>query len=134
MQFGFKIKSLQLDGGGEFISNAFKDLIASNGMTHRVSCPYTPQQNGLVERKHCHIIETTITLMDAAGLAQEFWYHASAHVVFLINRMPSKTLRMYSPYFALFDKHPNLQELKIFGIAVYPYLRHYNDNKLQPRF
>lgn len=42
VQFGFKIKSLQSDGGGEFISNAFKDFIASNGMTHIVLCPYTP--------------------------------------------------------------------------------------------
>lgn len=78
-------------------------------MTHIISCPYTPQQNGLVERKHRHIIETTITLMDVASLPQEFWFHACAHFVFLINRMPSRVLQMNSPFcalYALYDMPP----------------------------
>lgn len=40
---------------------------------------------------------------------------------------------MNSPFFVLFDKHPSLQDLKIFGRALYPYLRHYNSSKFQPR-
>ena len=38
-----------------------------------------------------------------------------------------------SPFYALFDKHPLLEDLKIFGSTIYLYLKHYNDNKFQSR-
>lgn len=40
---------------------------------------------------------------------------------------------MNSPYFYLYDKHPSLQDLKVYGSAVFPYLRHYSDSKFQAR-
>lgn len=98
-----------------------------------ISCPYTPQQNGFAEKKHRHIIKTAITLMTTAQLPQNLWFHACAHSVFLINRMPCRTLGMKSPYQVLFRVKPQLQGLRIFGTAVYPYIRPYNANMLQPR-
>ena len=86
-----------------------------------------------MERKHRHIIETAITLLTAASLPHKFWYHAVAHAVFLINRMPSKTIGMVSPFQKLFNTLPEISSLKVFGSAIYPYLRPYNDHKLQPR-
>lgn len=55
------------------------------------------------------------------------------HAVFLINRMPSKILQMISPFEKFFHKKPDLSTLKVFGSAIYPYLRHYNAHKFQPR-
>ena len=40
---------------------------------------------------------------------------------------------MSSPYLLMYKKAPDLQSLKIFGSAVFPWLRPYNANKLQPR-
>ena len=65
-QFSIKIKTLRSDGGGEYTSSAFKSYLLQHGITHQISCPYTPQQNGLVERKHRHLVETTITLLSQA--------------------------------------------------------------------
>ncbi|BBH03567.1 hypothetical protein Prudu_014481 [Prunus dulcis] len=59
---------LKSDGGGEFLSKVFTDFLASKGIVRRLSCPYTPQQNGLAERKNRHIIETAITLLTTAAL------------------------------------------------------------------
>ncbi|CAL9022249.1 unnamed protein product [Prunus brigantina] len=132
-QFSAAIKCFQSDGGGEFLSKVFTYFLASKGIVHRLSCPYTPQQNGLAERKNRHIIETTITLLTAAALPGQFWFHSTAHAVYLINRMPSYVLHNQSPYFRLFGHHPDLASLRIFGTAVYPYMRHYNVHKLQPR-
>ena len=98
-----------------------------------VSCPYTPQQNGLAERKHMHVVETAITLMTDANLSSMFWYHAVSHATFLINRMPCRNLQMKSPYQILFGQNPEIHHLRIFGSAVYPLLRPYNENKLQHR-
>ena len=65
-QFSTKIKVLRSDGGrggGEYTSKAFKSFLSSNGIMHQIACLYTPQHNGLVERNHIHLIETTITLL-----------------------------------------------------------------------
>ncbi|KAM2874298.1 hypothetical protein COP2_017588 [Malus domestica] len=132
-QFGKHIKSLQTDGGGEYVSHRFTSFLAQKGIVQCISCPYTPQQNGMAERKHRHIVETAITLLNTAGLTPEFWYFACAHSVFLINRMPCKTLLMCSPYQCLYQKVPDVQSLKIFGSAMFPWLRPYNANKLQAR-
>ncbi|KAM1541869.1 hypothetical protein ACFX15_011235 [Malus domestica] len=132
-QFNTAIKCLQTDGGGEYMSKVFGDFLESKGIVHRISCPYTPQQNGISERKHRHLVETALTLMSEANLSPSFWYHACSYASFLINRMPSKVLQMKSPYQLLFDKVPDIHNLKVFGTAVYPFLRPYNANKLQAR-
>jgi hypothetical protein len=51
--FNSSIKILRTDGGTKFkpIFTIFPHI------THQISCPYTPQQNGVAERKHRHIIE-----------------------------------------------------------------------------
>ena len=71
-QFSSTIKTLRSDGGGEFTSKSFESFLSSNGIQHQISCPYTPQQNGLVERKHRHLIETTITLLSQASIPSTY--------------------------------------------------------------
>lgn len=56
-----KIKSLQSDWGGEF--HALNPILACQGISHRVSCPHTHQQQGFVERKHIHLIETGLSFL-----------------------------------------------------------------------
>ncbi|CAL9022675.1 unnamed protein product, partial [Prunus brigantina] len=131
--FNANIKCFQSDGGGEFVSKAFTDFLASKGIEHQVSCPHTPQQNGLAERKNRHLIETAITLLTAAHISGSFWFHATAHAAYLINRMPSKSLSSQSPYYRLYGRVPDITHIKVFGTAVYPYLRPYNVHKLEPR-
>ncbi|KAB2594907.1 hypothetical protein D8674_030357 [Pyrus ussuriensis x Pyrus communis] len=132
-QFGIPIKSLQTDGGGEYTSKRFSSFLAAKGILQLISCPYTPQQNGVAERKHRHILDTAITLLSASGLPSVLWYFACAHSVRLINNMPCKSLCFSSPHLSLYKKVPDIQFLKIFGYAVFPCLRPYNSNKLQPR-
>jgi hypothetical protein len=58
-----KIKTFQFDGGGEFTSNQFKQILHSNGILHRIPCPDTLLQNGLVERKHRHLVDISLALL-----------------------------------------------------------------------
>lgn len=62
-----------------------------------------------------------------------FWYHACSYAAFLINRMPCKGLDNKSPYQILFGDNVAIHNLKVFGTAIYPYLKPYNQNKLQAR-
>ena len=45
-----KIKSFRTDRGREFISTAFKDYYENEGMKRLLTAPFSPQQNGVVER------------------------------------------------------------------------------------
>lgn len=51
-QFNVGIRCLQTNGGGEYVSNKFEDFLKYKGIMHMVSCPYTPQQNGIAKMKH----------------------------------------------------------------------------------
>ncbi len=64
--FGMTLKIFQSDGGRKSDNSSFRSLCDEKG--HRFSCPKTPQQNGLVERKHRHISEMGRTLMIASSL------------------------------------------------------------------
>lgn len=95
--FSASIKFLQSDVRGEYVSKTFTEFLSSTWIVHQLSCPYTPQQNGLAERKLRHLVETSLTLMTVAALPTQFWFHATAHDVFLINCMPVEVLVHQSP-------------------------------------
>ena len=132
-QFNASVKVLQSDGGGEYIGKSFQNFLMDKGIIHHMSCPHTPEQNGLAERKHRHIIETSITLLQTASLPPSFWFFACQTAVYLINRMPSSTLQNKSSSEVLFHSIPEIHHLRVFGCSCYPLLRPYTHNKLQPR-
>lgn len=95
-QFSVKIKTFRSDGGGEYISTIFKSYLSQNDIIHQISCPYTPQQNGFVERKHRHLVETTITLLSQASISTSYWSYAVQTAVTLINLLPTCVLNFHS--------------------------------------
>jgi hypothetical protein len=52
---GVSIKCLRFDGEGEYFSNEFSEYLKEHGIQRKHSCSYSPQQNGVVERKNRHI-------------------------------------------------------------------------------
>ncbi|CAL2268150.1 unnamed protein product [Prunus armeniaca] len=48
-QYNHYIKTIQIDGGGEFTNRLFLNFLHEHGITYHISCPYTPEQNGIVE-------------------------------------------------------------------------------------
>ena len=132
-QFSTQIKFLRTDCGGEYTFNEFNAYYASIGITHHLSCPHTPQQNGIVERKHRHIVECALTLISHASLPLVHWTYAITTTIHLINRLPTPRLSHKSPWEKLFHKSPDISHLKTFGCLCFPLLRPYNTHKLQPR-
>jgi transposase InsO family protein len=86
--FSRTIKIIQSDGGGEFTSKSFTAFLQHHGIVHHISCPHTPQQNGVVERKHRHIVEMGLCLLSQSYLSSGFWLEAFSTTIFLINRLP----------------------------------------------
>ena len=70
-RFQKSIKTLYSDNGGEFI--ALKSYLLLHGITHYTTAPHTPQQNGVSERRHRHLVETGLTLLHNAHLDFSYW-------------------------------------------------------------
>ena len=75
-QFHKHIKILRSDNGIEFAMHEFYN---STGTIHQISCVYIPQQNGIVERKHRHILNVARALKFQASLFLHFWANCVAH-------------------------------------------------------
>jgi hypothetical protein len=129
--FNSKIKTVQSDWGGEYrsISKFFQKC----GIVHRVSCPHTHQQQGSIERKHRHVVETGLSLLSHAHMPLRYWDDAFQTACYLINRLPTPVIQNQSPFEKLFNCAPDYLFLKTFGCACWPNLRPYNSHKLQPR-
>ncbi|CAL5401450.1 unnamed protein product [Camellia sinensis] len=132
-QFSTSLKILRSDNGGEYLSTEFQNFLKQKGILHHLTCPHTPPQNGVAERKHRHLIETTIALMHHASLPLNLWFEALATAVLLINRLPTAKLHNLTPFEMLFNKPPDYSFLRIFGCRCYPWLRPYTNHKLQPK-
>ncbi|RVW81354.1 Retrovirus-related Pol polyprotein from transposon RE2 [Vitis vinifera] len=103
-RFNIKIKGVYSDNGGEF--TVLRPFFTTHGISHYTIAPYTPQQNGVSERRHRHIVETGQTLLSHASLPSEYWAYAFATATYLINRLPSHVLHHKSPLQALFKEQP----------------------------
>ena len=127
-QFNSKIKIFQCDGGGEFELHNFLAHFDLHGIIKHISCPGTPDQNGIAERKHCYIVETSLTMLFHAQLLKNLWVKAFNTAVYLINLLPSTVLNMETAFFKLYGKYPDYTSLKVFGCC-FPYLHNYSKNK-----
>lgn len=86
--------------GGEY--RLCTDFLNQNEIIFRHSCLYTHYHNGLVERKHRHIVELTLTLLAQVKLLFSFWWDAFHTTVYHINRLSSTALKLFTPYERLF--------------------------------
>ena len=88
-QFNTSIRILRSDNAKEYFSTSFSSFMSSHGILHQSSCTYTPQQNGVAERKNCHLVKTVRTLLLHHKVLQRFWWDAILNACYLINRMSS---------------------------------------------
>jgi len=114
-QFHVSVQSVRSDNGLEFQDTAALQFFASKGILHQKSCVDTSQQNGIVERKHKHLLEVARALMFQANLPQYFWGESVLTAVYLINRFPTPLLQNKSPFELLYKERPSYAHLRVFG-------------------
>lgn len=74
-----------------------------------------------------------MTLLAQASLPLKFWPDAFSTTVYLINRLPTKALKLRCPMEVMFDTKPDYKSLKNFGCLCFPHLRPYNSHKIDFR-
>ena len=68
-QSELKLKILRTNGRGEYNSKEFKELCEAKGIKHEVTAPYTPQHNGLVERRNKTLLDMARCMLKGKGLS-----------------------------------------------------------------
>ncbi|KAK2991896.1 hypothetical protein RJ640_011585 [Escallonia rubra] len=121
-QFNSKVKILRTDNGLEFDHSELLTYYHENGMERQSSCTDTPQPNGVVERKHRHVLEVVRALRFQASLRIHFWGECVLTATYLVNRMPLSILQNKSPYEVLLGKLPNYDHLRSFGCPCYSHV------------
>lgn len=82
---GRKLLALRTDRGGEFTSHHFNEYCAELGVERHLTAPYTPQQNGVVERRNQTVVAMARSMIKAKGLPGTFWGEAVNTVVYILN-------------------------------------------------
>ncbi|GAU40443.1 hypothetical protein TSUD_397620, partial [Trifolium subterraneum] len=104
--------------------------LPSHSINHVTTNSATPQQNGIVERKHQHILGIARALLFQANLPTIFWSYAVSHAVHIINRLPSPFLQQKLPFQMLYNTLPDIENLRVFGSLVFAATLKANRNKL----
>jgi len=116
-QFQASITIIRVDNGLKFIS--MRNFFLKKNIECQRTCVYTPQQNGVVERKHKHILNTARALIFQSHLPLEFWGQCVLTVPYIINRLSLFLLKNKSPLEMLYNRPPSLSHLKTFGCLCY---------------
>lgn len=116
---GDKLKALRTDRGGEFTSILFETFCSQDGIKHYTTTPYSPQQNGVVERRNQTVVEMVRCLLKAMVVPTIFWGEAIRTAVYLLNRSPTKALDSRTPFEVWHGKKPKVSHLKVFGCVAH---------------
>ncbi|KAJ9560780.1 hypothetical protein OSB04_005940 [Centaurea solstitialis] len=96
-QFKKPIQIVRSDNGGEYVNSQMKSFFQSKGIVHQTTCPHTPEQNGVAERKNRILLEMTRALIIESHVPKMFWPEALATSTYLLNRLPTKILDLKTP-------------------------------------
>ncbi|KAL4318116.1 hypothetical protein GQ457_18G020990 [Hibiscus cannabinus] len=92
------VKALRTDKGGEFTSKDFWMFCEENGIHRELTTPYTPEQNGVAERKNRTVVEMARSMLQEKGLPNHFWGEAVATTVYILNISPTRAVPNQTPY------------------------------------
>lgn len=128
-----KIKVLRTDRGGEFMSREFAAYCDEAGITRHFTAPYSPQQNGVVERRNRTVVAMARSLLKGRKLLSYFWGEAVRHSTYLLNRLPTRAVSGITPYEAWKEKKPDVTHVRVFGCVAYMKLPSVHTTKLDDR-
>ena len=79
------------------------------------STPYTPQENGVGERKNRSLKEMATCMIEVRELNNKLWDESINSTAHIQNRAFHKSVKGMTPYEAWFGGKPNVSNFRIFG-------------------
>ncbi|CAI7773564.1 unnamed protein product [Closterium sp. NIES-53] len=110
---------LRSDRGGEFLGKEFTDFVDGKGIVRNLTCPNTPQQNGMAEREMRTAVESVRTMLLHMGVQHHWWHLALRQAVWMRNCLErSTTPPGTAPYQVLTGKKTDLTLARVWGCMV----------------
>lgn len=130
--FNRKPKMIRTDRGGEYMSVEFIKFLDQEGIRYQRTAPYSPQQNGVAERKNRTLIEMARCMILEAELENKFWGEAVVMANYIQNRLPAKDI-VRTPFENWYGTKPNLDFFKRFGSKCYVHIPDEKRKKLDSK-
>lgn len=91
------IKAVRSDRGGEYTSTVFMKYCEEQGIRRFLTAPYSPQQNGVAERKNRTVLDMIRSMLKSKNMSKEFWAEAVQCAIYVQNRCPHSKLEDQTP-------------------------------------
>jgi hypothetical protein len=132
-EFGSSMVKIRSDNGSEFRNTRVKEYCDGEGIKHEFSSTYTPQQNGVVERKNKTLVTLARAMLDDYGVSQRFWAEAINTACHASNRVYLHRLLMKTPYELLIGRKPNISYFWVFGCKCFIFKKRKHLGKFESR-
>jgi transposase InsO family protein len=114
-EFELKVKKIRSDNGSEFKNLQVEEFLEEEAIKHEFSVPYTPQKNGVVERKNRRLIDMARTMLGEYKISERFWSEAVNTACHAINRLYLHRLLKKTSYELLTGNKLNISYFRVFG-------------------
>jgi transposase InsO family protein len=125
---GCVIQCLRTDRGGEFTSTMFNDFCSEQGVKRQLTAAYTPQQNGVSERKNRTLLNMVRSMLSARSVPKRFWPEAVKWATYVMNRCP--TVKDMTPEEAWSGSKPSVQHFRVCGCLAHVHVPDVHRKKL----
>jgi hypothetical protein len=132
-EFGSSMVKIRSDNGSEFHNTRVEEYCDGEGIKHEFSSTYTPQQNGVVERKNKTLITLARAMLDDYGVSQRFLAEAINTACHASNRVYLHRLMMKTPYELLIGRNPNISYFRVFGCKCFIFKKRKHLGKFESR-
>ncbi|GJR75568.1 retrotransposon protein, putative, ty1-copia subclass [Tanacetum coccineum] len=122
--------SIGIREASKYLSQEFLDHLRIRGIISQLTPPYTPQHNGVLERRNQTLLDMVRSMMSLTTLPMSFWGYALESAARILNMVPTKKVNK-TPYEMWHGKVPNLSYLKVWGCEAL--VKRDTPNKLESR-
>ncbi|WVZ88947.1 hypothetical protein U9M48_035414 [Paspalum notatum var. saurae] len=109
------MRAIRSDNGGEFRNSHFENFCRDLGLEHQFSSPYTPPQNGVVERKNRTLVEMARTMLNEHRTLRRFWAEVVNTACYIANRIFLRAFLGKTSYELRFGRQPSVKHLRAFS-------------------
>jgi transposase InsO family protein len=132
-EFELRIKKIRSDNGTEFKNSQIEGFLKDEGIKHEFSSPYTPQQNGVAERKNRTLLDMARTMFDEYKTLDRFWAEAVNTACYSINRLYLHRILKKTSYELLTGEKPNVSYFRVFGSKCFILVKRGRKSKFAPK-
>jgi transposase InsO family protein len=127
------IRAIRSDNGSKFRNSHFETFCHDLGLEHQFSSPYTPPQNGVVERKNKTLCEMAQTMLDEHRTSRRFWAEAVNTASYVSNRIYLRVHKKKTCYELMHGRTPKVSHFHVFGCKFFILMKGKKLDKFEAR-